>query len=304
MSCCSIPSLLHEMKGYWGYGDGIAFSLSNPNPNLQTPQARDLFFYHSCSTIFLSRLIAGNSSFVCLFVCRKWVSIGACSPLEFLAKSPRSSDETTAVLSFSLRGRSHKRNWFFCGDARCPQQSKMWREDRSVSKIPFCGIDVLFLWVLFLFRSWKLQKCYRELVFLAGIPARFVLQVGLFVSLFLFEGIWQLEIFLFWWEGRNICATIATTLVCWMKMKQHDKSSSRSGGGTALVVVKEKLLRLLLMSVSRGWSIWAEDKDLRNLSDRSWKARVGLDLCCIMMSQKLYQLHKILTNVCIRRLTG
>jgi hypothetical protein len=54
-----------------------------------------------------------------------------------------------------------------------------------------------------------------------------------------------------------------------MKMKQHDKSSSRSGGGAALVVVKEKLLRLLLMSVSRGWSIWTEDKDLRNLSDRS-----------------------------------
>ncbi len=137
MSCCSIPSLLHEMKNYCTYGDGNAFALSNPNPNLQTPQARDLFFHHSCSTIFLWEMIAGNSSFVRSFVCRKWVAIGACSPLEFLAKSPRSSNETTAVLSFSLRRRSDKRNWFFCGNARCPQQSKMWREDRAVSKIPF-----------------------------------------------------------------------------------------------------------------------------------------------------------------------
>jgi hypothetical protein len=63
----------------------------------------------------------------------------------------------------------------------------------------------------------------------------------------------------------NICGTIATTLVCSMEMKQRTSSPGERAILAALVVEEEKSLpSFLMMSSTRGRSIWIEGNGLRN----------------------------------------
>ncbi len=175
----------------------------------------------------MMRLEALHLGFQMLLLCKKWVV--------------RKEEELSR-----LRQDSDSSSLFCCGRHGWRQQSgRMWREDRTVS--------TSFL----LHRTVKLSSLSSGLFLLLFVSFVVVPQV------FFVWKKWSSEVVVV--IGRNICGTIATTLVCWMEMKQRKSSPGERTILAALVVEEEKSLpSFLMMWSTRGRSIWIEGNGLRN----------------------------------------
>jgi hypothetical protein len=98
---------------------------------------------------------------------------------------------------------------------------------------------------------------------LSSLSSGFVLLLFVSFVVFFVWKKWSSEVVVV--VGRNICGTIATTLVCSMEMKQRTSSPGERAILAALVVEEEKSLpSFLMMSSTRGRSIWIEGNGLRN----------------------------------------